>query len=248
MKQNGFNCPYHPFQITSWVVFAINLGSYFFIMAPCLGGKVPIIIMILSILYFILNWFVMYYAISAMRCNPTDRSVLSTRQLLQKGIIPEKDDLTLFWQVCEAYVHERTKHCGSCNRWVELFDHHCKWLNNCIGAKNYKTFIILIVLVGIQSLYYTIIGFTFLIFGFGKKKQKADRTGFCLIEKDDNKGVALFITLLVLIMMLISAVIFIGIVMLLKLHFKLMKFDFTTFEYIQYMEDRKERLYKLKNK
>ncbi|MCB0370870.1 MAG: hypothetical protein KDD45_15965 [Bdellovibrionales bacterium] len=28
-------------------------------------------------------------------------------------------------------------HCKRCRRCVEFFDHHCKWLNNCIGAKNY---------------------------------------------------------------------------------------------------------------
>lgn len=34
MKVNGFNRPFHPFQISSWVVFGINLGSYFIIIAP----------------------------------------------------------------------------------------------------------------------------------------------------------------------------------------------------------------------
>lgn len=32
-------------------------------------------------------------------------------------------------------------------RCVELFDHHCKWLNNCIGAKNYFEFYLLLLLL-----------------------------------------------------------------------------------------------------
>lgn len=37
-----------------------------------------------------------------------------------------------------------TKHCRECNRCVFHFDHHCKWLNNCIGKKNYKLYSILL--------------------------------------------------------------------------------------------------------
>ena len=39
-------------------------------------------------------------------------------------------------------VGEKTKHCGQCNRCVNVFDHHCEWLGNCVGASNYKWFIL----------------------------------------------------------------------------------------------------------
>jgi palmitoyltransferase len=41
-------------------------------------------------------------------------------------------------------VTRTSKHCGSCDRCVDGFDHHCKWLNNCIGRVNYRLFIVLI--------------------------------------------------------------------------------------------------------
>ncbi|KAJ6967451.1 hypothetical protein NC653_035609 [Populus alba x Populus x berolinensis] len=33
------------------------------------------------------------------------------------------------------------KHCRSCDKCVDGFDHHCRWLNNCVGYKNYVTFV-----------------------------------------------------------------------------------------------------------
>lgn len=44
----------------------------------------------------------------------------------------------------QTNVGQSSKHCKACDRCVEGFDHHCKWLNNCVGKRTYKYFIALV--------------------------------------------------------------------------------------------------------
>lgn len=42
---------------------------------------------------------------------------------------------------CEVIKSARSRHCAICNQCIERFDHHCPWINNCVGIKNHNAFI-----------------------------------------------------------------------------------------------------------
>jgi len=45
---------------------------------------------------------------------------------------------------CKIWRTKKCSHCWSCNCCVERFDHHCPWIKNCIGLRNYKIYLIFV--------------------------------------------------------------------------------------------------------
>jgi len=41
---------------------------------------------------------------------------------------------------CSLIKTKRCRHCNICNRCVERYDHHCPWINNCVGIRNHGYF------------------------------------------------------------------------------------------------------------
>lgn len=72
-------------------------------------------------------------------------------EFLDKAIKQERN-LDYFCFFCRTLWSSSSVHCMTCQRCVEGFDHHCPFMNNCIGYKNHGSFLLFLLF----SFFYTI--------------------------------------------------------------------------------------------
>ena len=146
-RRSGFSRPFHPFQLLSWVVFALFLLIFHLLLVPFLVDS------ILLPLFLALSWtLTTIIVVSAYRCCACDPSLPPPRPTRSSSTItplpptplPLPAPTTKHCRWCSASVPLSAHHCRLCDKCVPVFDHHCLWLNTCVGAANYRAFLALL--------------------------------------------------------------------------------------------------------
>ncbi|KAL8489167.1 hypothetical protein ACS0TY_025169 [Phlomoides rotata] len=130
-----------------------------------------------------------------------------------------------YCDTCMLYRPPRASHCSICNNCVQRFDHHCPWVGQCIGVRNYRTFYMFVSTSTVLCIYV----FTFSLLNLTKEPGSLWRA----MSKD--------IISVTLIVYCFISVWFVG--GLTAFHFFLISTNQTTYENFRYRYDRKENPY-----
>ena len=132
----------HKTQVLFVFLFSMLLLSQIFIILPCkypllsnsmfLAQQCPVLAYLITI--FSLFLAVFFFSASVRDpgyLRPTHRFLDLLKEVHPCEMCPD----------CQVLRSARSKHCAICNRCCERFDHHCPWINNCVGINNHNSFI-----------------------------------------------------------------------------------------------------------
>ncbi|KAJ5117068.1 hypothetical protein N7526_011177 [Penicillium atrosanguineum] len=123
-----------------WVGFC-----YAFKVLPGTYSSSPILNILFAIFYALTAFFYIMAMVGDPGYVPKISSRNQQREMVNQLFELWKFDEENFCVPCMSRKPLRSKHCRRCGRCVAKHDHHCPWIDNCVGANNLRHFVLYIV-------------------------------------------------------------------------------------------------------
>jgi palmitoyltransferase ZDHHC1/11 len=146
IRVNGFQFPPSRDQIKTLTTYPFTVICYYLILSIALPKDDNNLVMLLVILNGILSIFLFVAWVTVEYLDPE-----------------QKQNRTGIPILCYSTPEKSARFCGACRKTVSGLDHHCTWLNTCVGRRNYFSFICLVFIGAAQSTLHSTIGFISLI-------------------------------------------------------------------------------------
>ncbi|KAF7560435.1 hypothetical protein G7046_g3720 [Stylonectria norvegica] len=105
--------------------------------------------LLLNLLFAILYGLTAYFYIACMRYDPgfvpKMNGIAEQKAVIDELLQQWKFDESNFCVTCMIRTPLRSKHCRRCQRCVAKHDHHCPWVNNCVGINNHRHFFLYLI-------------------------------------------------------------------------------------------------------
>jgi hypothetical protein len=87
--------------------------------------------------------------VMALRKDP---GILKPAEDVEFMDILKKFDASEVCPDCKVIKTLRSRHCNVCGVCIERMDHHCSWLNNCVGVNNHNSYLFFVIYAWFMAL------------------------------------------------------------------------------------------------
>mmetsp|Transcript_16425 Transcript_16425/g.42652 ORF Transcript_16425/g.42652 Transcript_16425/m.42652 type:complete len:475 (+) Transcript_16425:166-1590(+) len=240
IRHNGWDRP-NLQQVGAWVAIVLCATGYFAIAENVTARWRPAAYIVVGSIGFTV-------VVLMLLCTWLDPADPAVRKMRREGIPRRRgrDDLNRSTRqkviendecfLCETTVGLKAKHCGSCNKCVVGFDHHCVWLNNCVGTRTYHLFVALLAVAAITSA--SVLAVCVGIIGHYARNDEGLTRPYTAYGREISGGGLVTIAVLVGLLVAIAEYF---VVDLLVLHMRLIERGWTTYDYIVHLREQDRR-------
>jgi ankyrin repeat protein len=107
---------------------------------------------IFAVCYGLTAYFYFFTMLSDPGFVPKAASRSSSKATIQELVEAREFDENHFCVNCMVRKPLRSRHCKRCERCVAKSDHHCPWVNNCVGNNNHRHFVLYVLFMELGAL------------------------------------------------------------------------------------------------